>query len=289
MAKIKDFNCTYNNTSGISDKVTKGLGLCFPQAYYEKDSIVSLALHIKEVEGANFCELPFCHTVEGEGLGAKINPGDDKLGPRAGEYICSKIEEVLELSPMNLKTGRIFENLEACKMLKAKGETVVFMVSGPFTILNLLIDPKFIAKGLRKNKEKMQEVFEFLRQEILRFTEAIVEAGADFISYADSAGALNIIGPQNMEEVTRSFTYPYLKEALKKVEGKAQISLCPKTSFALLGTELAKWEKIELENLPLPYLEACILAKDKAPIVGLMCVKNINYQVKETFKGLKLL
>ena len=33
MGEIKDFNCTYDNSAGISGEVTEGLGLTLPDAY----------------------------------------------------------------------------------------------------------------------------------------------------------------------------------------------------------------------------------------------------------------
>ena len=87
MGEIKDFNCTYDNSAGISGAVTEGLGLTFPDAYLHADTMAKLSKALKEYDGAGFCELPFCHTVEAEALGGIINYGNDKTGPRAKEYI----------------------------------------------------------------------------------------------------------------------------------------------------------------------------------------------------------
>ena len=63
MGEIKDFNCTYDNSAGISGAVTEGLGLTFPDAYLHADTMAKLSKALKEYDGAGFCELPFCHTV----------------------------------------------------------------------------------------------------------------------------------------------------------------------------------------------------------------------------------
>ena len=39
MGEIKDFNCTYDNSAGISSAVTEGLGLTFPEAYLHWDTM----------------------------------------------------------------------------------------------------------------------------------------------------------------------------------------------------------------------------------------------------------
>ena len=142
MGEIKDFHCTYDNSVGINEEVTKELGLIFPDAYMHWDTMARLSRALKEHDGASFCELPFCHTVEAEAMGGIINYGNALTGPRAKEYICMSVEELLELPEIDFSQGRIHEVLLACKELRKQGEHVVLQVSGPFTILNVLIDAK---------------------------------------------------------------------------------------------------------------------------------------------------
>lgn len=282
MAKIRDFKCTYQNSTGICPEATGGLDLKFPDAYLHAETMAQLAVHIRQTEQVKFCELPFCHTVEAEAMGGIVNLGDGRTGPRAKEYICTDPVRLLELPDIDYTSGRIAEVLKACRILKEQGETVVFMISGPFTILNVLIDPRYVFKGMRKKPEIMQQVFDKIRKELIRFTARIVEAGADIISYADSSGSLNIIGPNHMEWVTEYFTWPYLKEAEKLTRGRTQIALCPKTSFALTGLGLAEWKKIPVEG-KVSYAEACLQAGNKGLFTGQMCLKNTGYMTEGNF------
>ena len=66
---ISDFRCTFDNAIGISPEITKDLKLSFPDAYMHADTMAKIAHAIKEKEGAAFCMLPFCHTVEAEAMG----------------------------------------------------------------------------------------------------------------------------------------------------------------------------------------------------------------------------
>lgn len=291
MAEIKDFKCTYQNSVGISPKVTEGLNLQFPDAYLHAETMAVLAKNIRTVEGVDFCELPFCHTVEAEAMGGQVNLGNERTGPRAKDYICTKPEELLALPEIDYTKGRIAEVLKACRMLKKQGEHVVLMISGPFTILNVLIDPRFVFKAMRKQPEVMQQVFDKLQEELLRFTEQAVLAKVDMISYADSSGSLNIIGPGNMEYMTRHFTWPFLKRASQITRGRTQIALCPKTAFALTGTGLAAWETLSMgedSQNTIQYVQACMRMREQAPLTGQMCLKNTGYQVKGQLKVLRL-
>ena len=169
MGDIKDFNCTYDNSAGIRSEVTEGLGLTFPDAYTHCDTMVTLSKVLKEKDKAVICELPFCHTLEAEAMGGIINLGNEIAGPRAGGYVCTDVEEILNLPDMDFTKGRIQETLLACKKLREEGEHVVFEVAGPFTILNVLIDARYVFKGMRKKPEVMEKVFWKLGDQILKY------------------------------------------------------------------------------------------------------------------------
>lgn len=288
MEEIKDFHCTYDNSAGISAEVTKGLNLTFPDAYMHADTMAALAKALKEHDGAAFCELPFCHTVEAEAMGGIINYGNDKTGPRAKEYICTDPEELLKLPEIDFETGRIHEVLLACRMLHEQGEPVVLQVSGPFTILNVLIDARYVFKAMRKKPDLMKEVFHKLGNEIYRFMEEAKKYGVQLISYADSSGGVNILGPKMAEQVVNDFTYEFLKKAEGLCDENTLILMCPKTAFALLGTEKAEFEDRKLSG-PMNYGEACIEMIGKAKFAGQMCIKNIGYQLENgIFKAVVL-
>ena len=72
MGEMKEFQCTYDNSAGISGEVTEGLNLTFPDAYLHRDTMAVLSKALKEYDNAAFCELPFCHTVEAEAMGGII-------------------------------------------------------------------------------------------------------------------------------------------------------------------------------------------------------------------------
>lgn len=288
MGEIKDFNCTYDNSAGINGEVTEGLGLYFPEAYLHCDTMAKLSKALKEHDNAPFCELPFCHTVEAEAMGGIINYGNEKTGPRAKEYLCTEIEELLNLPEIDYSTGRIHEVLLACQKLREEGEHVVLQVSGPFTILNVLIDARYVFKGMRKKPEIMKEVFWKLGREVLRFIDEAKKYGVDMVSYADSSGGVNILGPKMAEQVVNDFTGEFVKELEKKADDKLLIMLCPKTTFALLGTEKACFEDVEL-SAPMRYGEACIEVIGKVKLTGQMCIKNIQYMLENgKIKAIKL-
>ncbi|WIV12941.1 uroporphyrinogen decarboxylase family protein [Proteiniborus sp. MB09-C3] len=279
MSKITDFQCTYDYTTGIGSIFKENTDLKFPEAYKEWEAMTQLAIAIKERDNAKFCELPFCHTLEAEALGGIINYGDENIGPRVKEYICTTAEELLRLPEIDFTKGRIAEVLKACRYLREKGEDIILYVSGPFTILNTLMDAIHIFKILKKNPEAMHRIFEKLQNEILRFIEEALKSGVNMISYGDSTGGLNILGPKLSEEVVERFTYPLCKRVEDILEDRAIMLLCPKTALALLGTEKAVWKDINIGKT-VRYLDGCKRIIGKAKFTGQMCAKNRSLELK---------
>ena len=99
------------------------------------------------------------------------------------------------------------------------------------------------------------------------------------ISYADSSGGLNILGPKLTKQVTEDFTYEYLKKMKRRTSGKSLLMLCPKTTYALLGTEYAEFREYSLSG-PMSYGEGCVEAIGKIDIVGQTCMKNAGLKLK---------
>lgn len=290
MDKIIDFKCGYDNSVGIGKEILDKAQSKFPECYKKYGDLVRIAKELKKIEENSFCNLPFCHTLEGEALGGIINLGDENIGPRAKEYkyICTSVAELLELPEIDYKKGRIAEVLKACEKLRQEGEKVILSISGPFTIFNVLIDPIHVFKALRKKPELMQEVFNKLQKELLRFIEEAKKVGVSIISYADSSGGVNILGPKFANQIVNMFTYPFLKEAEKLIDKNMILTLCPKTTFALLGTQKAVWNDISVEE-DIKYTKGIESVIGKAKFVGQMCIKNKKYRLKNgVIKEVKL-
>lgn len=288
MKKIVDFSCTYDNAAGISPETARRSGLSFPDAYLHKETMEVLAREIKKQEGSTFCELPFCHTVEAEAMGAQIRMGDERTGPRAGTPVCKTWQDVLALPDIDFSEGRIAQVLAACQSLRAQGETVVLDVSGPFTILNSLMDGKDLFPLMRKAPEAMERILEKMEKNIVSFIMEAVRADVQMISYADSAGGVNILGPKHGAWVAERFTYPLMKKLEDALPEDVLMLLCPKTTLALLGIEKAEWEDLSLSG-PMPYAQGCAEVIGQTRFVGQMCIRNIGYMLENgKIKGIRL-
>lgn len=223
--EAEPFRCGGHDIAGMDEKTAKRLGFSFPQVHLQREEMVRFAEAVKKEQGNRFCVLPFCHTVEGEALGGNINYGDARFGPRAGKAVCCRAEEVLALPPIDYSAGRIREGLDACAELTRKGEAVIFNMSGPLTILNVLMETEDVFRlltDLKREDGAAQHVFWKLKEELLRFAEKIIEAGAVGISYADPLCGRDIIGPQLNELLTEQFSLPFLFAIASLLRRKAK-------------------------------------------------------------------
>lgn len=288
MAEIRDYVCQPEEEVKLEKEELQRLGLSLPDAHQHKETLALMAKALKKKGGSPFCELPFDHMVEAEAMGADVNYGDDKTGPRVKDYRCRSMEEVLQLPDIDFQRGRIREVLGACKLLKEAGENVLLEVSGPFTILNGLIDPKYVFKDMRKQPERAGAVFEKLCRNMLAFIRESKEAGADLLSYSDSSGGISILGPKVSRQVVEEFTVPFLRK-VKKETGEMAVVLCPKTTFALIDVGLAKWQDVKVAEGGISYGEACLRLKGREYFAGQMCIKKAAQILPEgVMKGIVL-
>ena len=278
--EIRKYKCTFFGESGLNQELADRLGLKFPDAYMYAESMCKIALAVKEQSGMGYCIVPFCHTIEAESMGGIINYGDAVNGPRPGGYVCETADDLLKLPDIDFSKGRMSEVLRACQLLRQQGEDVILQLTGPFTLLNSLMDSRHIFKLFRKQPDEMMAVLVFLERNLLSFADAALKCGVNLLCYADPGGEVSIIGPERAVEFVKGFTYPLLKKIEDLIGGKAVTVLCPGTAFALIDTKAAVWGALNLGEV-LPFSFACVRAVGKANFIGEVCMKNGKYMIKD--------
>ena len=284
-ARIRDFRCSYANSVGVSAEVTEPLGLSFPDAYLHRETMAQLSRAVKEHDGAGFCLLPFCRTVEVEAMGGNVNLGNSNTGPRAGEPLCDTVEDLASLPEIDFSSGRIREVLEACRLLKQQGEVVCLEVTGPWTMAQNLMDSRKVFKYYRKQPGEMTAALKGLAARLLPYVENARACGVDIITYSDSAGTLSILGPRLMDQATREITYDFVKQLDELVDGSMAIQLCPKIAYALIDTGLAEVKMHELGER-IDFLDALMRLRGTVRLAGQTCIKYtgatiVNGKIRE--------
>lgn len=285
---MQEIKCMLDHAEGIRETLINELQLKLPDVYQKQDGMVILAKEMKKYTKTAFCTLPFCHTIEAEAMGGQIQFGNGTAGPRGREYLVESVQELLGLPPMNLKSKRIQELWMAIHTLRKQGEHVVLQVSGPFTIMSVLIDLKHVFRTLLKEPEVMQQLYAKFQTELITYIEEACNHGVELISYADSAASVNILGPKRAAQMAGEFTYPFLKQAEMVTKNKALMILCPQTTE--LVSRIGKLDFFDIRlPVPMDYGEACIAVIRKTGFTGQMCIKNASYKLHNgIIKGIRL-
>lgn len=273
MDKIIDFKCIINEDIGLSEEEASELNITYPEVHSDKEMLIKASKAMKDKTNSPFCELPFCHTLEAENMGGNVNYGNHIIGPRAGEYTLTSFNDLIHLPSLDFNKGRMRVVLEAIKELNDNNEITLLNVSGPFTTLNTLIDPKYIFKAIRKEPDLAWQVFDKLQDDLLRYLVVAKENGVKLISFADSLGGVEILGPKLMITYLDRFVYPFIKKALEICDDKMVLILCPKLTYALTSTSKAHFEDILFDE-PLTYGEALVALTSNNVVVGERCIQT---------------
>ena len=278
MANIVDYKCETQGAGTVTPELAEKLSLVFPDAYLKSEYLQKVTLQQREDNGTKYARLPLCHTLEADAMGAIINYGDANFGPRAGGYALTDPEQLLTLKDIDFSTGRIAEHLDAAEKLQQAGVPVQMDITGPITIFSTLIDLKHLFKAFRKRPDIIEALFAYLERNLLAFMAECRKRGVKLFSYGDSAGGVTILGPDLTERITREFTLPLLKKMEQMLGGDGIVALCPKTTFALIGTELAQWGELDLGEA-MSYQDGVVAALGKTTFVGETCIKNFGYRL----------
>lgn len=272
MTKIRMYRCK-PFSAGVSREITDPLGLEFPKAYQNRDDMVTLSKAVKEHEGAIYCLLPFDKTVEAEALGANINLGDANAGPRGADPACSSLEDLQNLPEIDFTQGRVREVLEACRILADEGEIVALELSGIWTVLSTLMEPRVAFRLYRKNREEMVEVMRTIGEQLLAYVDQARAHGVRVITFADSAGTVDILGPKLTAQSAEDFTCWFIRELSGRLGPDMIAQICPKITYALIDTGNAEFKDHDMGG-KVNFMEAALEMSATVKLVGQACIKS---------------
>lgn len=216
---------------GMMNMVTAALmqdcGVFLPEAHSHAESMAKLAKAVYEQGCFENVGVPFCMTVEAEAMGAPVDLGSQVIEPRVKSYVLQSVSQWEQLSPLNLRRGRVKVVLDAISLLKdsCPAVPVIGNLTGPISTAASLMEPMTFYRELRKKKEEAHQFLDFVTDQLLCFGLAQIEAGADVIAISDPSGTGEILGPRYFEE----FTVQYLNRLiapLKAAGAKVIVHIC---------------------------------------------------------------
>lgn len=135
-----------------------------------------------------------------------------------------------------ISSERIEVIMKSIKNLSSSGYTVSFNLDGPITILASLIDSMKLFKSFRKEPEELKKAIKYLTEIIIDLGYRALDNGASIISYSDSSGTVDLIGPKYYKEFCVEPNIEILSSLTEYIELKnygAILHLCGKTTSGL--------------------------------------------------------
>lgn len=200
------------------------MGLQFNDVLCNADDMAAIALSNLDF-GFESTVLPIDLNVEAEVLGAQVRYYEEIDGnpiyPTIARKWVSKADDIV--IPENIAgQGRLPAITRCIKMVKDRaaghGAVGVF-IPGPFTLAGQLMDMDELFIMVLKKPEVTQEIFDRLKEFLIRLREVYINAGVDFIVVEE--GGATTISPAAF----RKILFPYLKEIFSEKKVPHGLSL----------------------------------------------------------------
>lgn len=203
----------------VGDVMTMA-NITWPKAHVDAQMMATLAKTMVSQGGFENYGVPFCMTVEAEGLGGIVDLGKGLVEPHMTLYPYTTVKKWSELPSYDRDKGRQKVVIEAIKILKDGNDSVPIIgnVTGPLSVASSIIEPTEFYKELFKDKEDAHKFMTIVTDHIIQFAKDQIEAGADMITISDPSGTGEILGPKLFEEYA-VFYINKIIDALSVYEG----------------------------------------------------------------------
>lgn len=210
----RPFICPGGMMTMVMTDVMQLSGCFWPEAHTSAEQMAMLTLAAHTMAGVENVGVPFCMTVEAEGMGAAVDLGTKESEPKVIGYALNNIEELDRLVVLDVDKGRAKVCIDAISILKrrAPGVPIIANVTGPVSLATSLIDPLIYYRAIKKNKIPAHRLTETATENLIRFGEAMLRAGADVVCVADPSATGEIIGRNAFEE----FVMPYVNRMIDR-------------------------------------------------------------------------
>ncbi len=184
------------------------LHCAWPEAHTDAALMARLGEGMVTLAGLENLGVPFCMTVEAEGMGGRVDLGHMTREPHVTGYALAQPDELVKLRRLDPRQGRAAVSCEAVRLLKNSNPRlpVIANLTGPVSLATSLVDPLLYYRALRRNPAAAHRLNDFCTEEAIRFGEALLNAGADHVCIADPSATGDLLGPAAFKE----FCLPYL-------------------------------------------------------------------------------
>lgn len=278
------FFCPGNHDIEIVEPAELALAkVSYQEMYTQGEAMAKVAAVLREKRQDKLCKIPFCLTIEAEAFGAEVDIKESATPPALKAYNYKNWKDLAALTEMDFDHSRVREVLIAVRQLRSQGHEVAVRIEAPFTVLAMLMDFSHICVMAQKKPQVIEAALEKISAGTINYINAVREAGAKVISFADPSGNPGLVG----EAFYHEFCGKYTKQVMLAVQpsmADGVIHLCGRSSAALYVTGM-----IDIEPWGSPaatYGESILAAAEAADVfyVGHGCMNNTGLALKSGVK-----
>jgi len=210
------------------------------------DTMVEIAIKVREIAGFENYGVPFCEVKEGESFYIKLNLDSELDRSKTTKYNEDILDYLGEIKIKHSKKTAVV--LEAISKLKNNEIPVIGNITGPMSIATSIIEPQKYYKMMKEDKGKAMKFLEILTDYLIKFSEEMIDNGADIIAMSDPSATGEILGKKNFEE----FIVPLYKKISKAIhikKSKLIIHICGRSqrileSLNYLGADSLSFDSV---------------------------------------------
>lgn len=202
-------------------EIMEQTGCPWPESHVDPEKMYGLSVGLYQAGGFENYGVPFDMTVEAQALGAKVEMGDLLCEPHVVDSPLAQPGDYVDLAAIDLESGRIPCVRRAIEMLHQRqdGVPVIANLTGPMSLCGTLTDMDKLMRAMRKAPETAHGLMDFAVEQLTRYGQALVDAGADCVCISDPSASGEILGPKYFRE----YAVPALNKLLDGINVPVKI------------------------------------------------------------------
>ena len=256
-------------TATVTHETMDEVGISFPEAHTDPEKMAKLAAANYEILGWDTIKVPFSVWNLTGALNMPMDWGNRDKWPDGKHPIYTDPKEIV-VADNFLESESTASVIEAVKILRRKYPQVCIVgtVMGTVTQSFNLFGVENIMRMIATNPEKVKEICRILKEPVIAYAQAQVEAGIDVLDFADHA-----TGGLVSANTYRDLVMPVHKEVVSRVQCPLALHICGKTDDRLPYIIEAGFPCFNIDTAVDNY-QAKYAAQDKISLWG--GISNIN-------------
>jgi [methyl-Co(III) methanol-specific corrinoid protein]:coenzyme M methyltransferase len=209
------------------------IGIRFARVHGSAEYMARSALTTAEIFGFDAVIVPYDMATIPEALGRGANLYEDAEGilyPTVPSK-WKKLDEV-DIPSDYLRKGRMQIVDNAIGILKSQADgkfAIGSWVLGPFTMAGQLIELDVLLKGIKKDKEKIENFLSKMTELVINVAQHYQDLGADYISIREMGSGTDIISPR----MWKTLVQPNLTKVFSSLKSPKINHICGSTDFII--------------------------------------------------------